>query len=142
MTKTLTYRCVTTAGGLSGDPDDYYSRQPTPTYSSKPPNSKPADTYDSGHGTSQTPFDKVYALSNVFYNRWFPSAEKFLKSPPSNLTLREKEFKYLSESIMSQVIEAADSIELAGDGEARNHRKFLINQAEELLKKLDDVRQR
>ena len=87
-----------------------------------------------------TPVDKVQALATVFRTQWLPPATTFLNSPPSDPYLREKEFLRLSESIMSKIVLAADSIETDGDAEARNERKAVVRDAQRVLRDLDAAR--
>ncbi len=86
-----------------------------------------------------TPLGKVNALSSAFHTQWLPRCTQFYLSPPSDSKARDTEYAKLSESVLAQVMLKADNIEMDGDTEARASRKQLVNEASEVLKKLDAV---
>lgn len=63
-------------------------------------------------------------------------------NPPSDLKTRELEYAKLSESVMAQIVLKADNIETEGDTDARAARKQLVNEASDVLKRLDVVGKR
>lgn len=87
-----------------------------------------------------TPLGKVQALASTFRTQWLPSAVRFIASPPADAAVREKEFLRLSESIMAKIVLAADNIETEGNVDARNERKAMITEAQQVLKQLDQAR--
>lgn len=86
-----------------------------------------------------SPMGKVQALEDQYYDKWYPLSQAYLSTPPQDPQTREKEWRKLSESIMRHIIEAADAIELQGDQEARAERKKVLNNAQDLVKRLDAV---
>lgn len=86
-----------------------------------------------------SPMGKVQALEDQYYDKWYPLSQAYLSTPPQDPQSREKEWRKLSESIMRHIIEAADAIELQGDQEARAERKKVLNNAQDLVKRLDAV---
>jgi hypothetical protein len=63
-------------------------------------------------------------------------------NPPSDLKTRDLEYAKLSESVMAQIVLKADNIETEGDTEARASRKQLVNEASDVLKRLDAIGKR
>lgn len=63
-------------------------------------------------------------------------------SPPSDPTVRQKEFLKLSESVMAQIVLKADDIDIEGNNDARNVRRNMINETNKVLKELDVVMKR
>jgi hypothetical protein len=63
-------------------------------------------------------------------------------NPPSDLKTRDLEYAKLSESVMAQIVLKADNIEMEGDTEARASRKQLVNEASDVLKRLDAIGKR
>ena len=63
-------------------------------------------------------------------------------NPPSDPRTRDLEYARLSESVLAQVVLKADNIEMEGDADARASRKQLVNEASEVLKRLDAVGKR
>jgi hypothetical protein len=63
-------------------------------------------------------------------------------NPPSDLKTRDLEYAKLSESVMAQIVLKADNIEMEGDTDARAARKQLVNEASDVLKRLDVVGKR
>ena len=68
-----------------------------------------------------------------------PQCGDFILNPPSNPGSRNFEYKRLSEHIVSQVVLRLDAVDLQGDHALRQQRKEFVNQAEEMLARLDDV---
>ena len=63
-------------------------------------------------------------------------------NPPSDPKNRDLEYAKLSESVLAQIVLKADNIEMEGDTDARAARKQLVNEASEILKRLDAVGKR
>lgn len=82
---------------------------------------------------------KIQALQDQFYDKWEPECREFVLFPPQGFTPREKEYRRLSESVMRNIIEAADAVEVGDDVLARRIRRDLIREAQELLHQIDRV---
>jgi hypothetical protein len=89
-----------------------------------------------------SPLGKVNALSSAFHTQWLTKCTQFIMNPPSDLKTRELEYDKLSESVMAQIVLKADNIETEGDTDARAARKQLVNEASDVLKKLDAIGKR
>jgi len=63
-------------------------------------------------------------------------------NPPSDPKTRNLEYAKLSESVLAQIVLKADNIEMEGDTDARAARKQLVNEASDVLKRLDVVGKR
>lgn len=126
-------------GSLRPDVDDRtYRREPLRTRGSSPrPSSTPAPSARVSADPS-TPLGKLQALSNTFQDQWLPLCQKFISNPPSNSQDREKEHRKLSESIMLHIMLKADAIDV-DNPEARAFRKGLINETNDIMKRLDAV---
>lgn len=85
-----------------------------------------------------TPLGKLQNLSNIFHEQWLPLCRKFIANPPSDAQARTKEYRKLSESVMTHVFLKADAIDVDSP-ESRAFRKSLINEANEIMKRLDAV---
>lgn len=83
------------------------------------------------------PSAQLAELSSKFENVWRDPCEKFITSPPTDPTARDKEHARLAESVMTQILIKADQIDLQGDTDLRKVRKRLIDDANGLLRKLD-----
>ncbi|KEF58662.1 uncharacterized protein A1O9_06588 [Exophiala aquamarina CBS 119918] len=122
----------------------YYRREPSRTRGTSP---RPAPTSPPAPAPPQTPIfppadphsplGKLQALSNTFHMQWLPLCKKFINSPPSDAATRAKEHRRLSESVMQHITLKADAIDLEGNGDARALRKGLINEVNEIMKRLD-----
>jgi hypothetical protein len=86
-----------------------------------------------------SPLGKVNALSSTFHTQWLTKCMQFIMNPPSDLKTRGLEYAKLSESVMAQIVLKADNLEMEGDADARASRKQLLNEANEVLKRLDAV---
>jgi hypothetical protein len=84
----------------------------------------------------------VNALSSAFHAQWLAKCEQFIKNPPSDPKTCDLEYRKLSESVMAQIVLKADNIEMEGDTDARAARKQLVNEASDILKRLDVVGKR
>lgn len=98
-----------------------------------PPQSPPSTSPRSGNAQA-----KVDQLASAFHTQWVPKCVQFLLHPPDRET-RGQEHRKLSESIFAQILLKADDIDLEGDVQARNSRRKLIDEVNEMLKRLDAV---
>jgi hypothetical protein len=131
---------------LRPEPEDRpIRREPSRTRGTSP---HPAPAQNTGTSTPiptsvpkadpSTPLGKLQALSDTFSDKWLPLCQKFIKNPPSAAQDREKEHRKLSESVMTHIILKADDIEV-DSADARGFRKGLINQVNEVMKKIDAI---
>lgn len=123
------------------------SRPPQPT---QPPRDSVSPTAN-GSGASgssapsgspqdlSTPRGKVENLVSIYTTQWRPLCEQYLSHPPPDSKTREFEHKRLTESVLQHIIMKADDIDMEGDQQARQERKVLLNEAQEILKRLDAV---
>jgi hypothetical protein len=84
-----------------------------------------------------SPRGKVNALSSAFRTEWLTKCTQFIMNPPSDPKTRDLEYAKLSESVMAQIVLKADTIETEGDTDARAARKQLVDEATDVLKRLD-----
>ncbi len=128
-------------GSLRPEADDRnYRREPSRTRGTSPhpaPSSTPAPSARIP-ADPNSPLGKLQALSDAFHEKWLPLCRKFISNPPSNDHDREKEHRKLSESIMLHILLKADAIEV-DNPEARAIRKSLVNETNDVMKKLDAV---
>jgi hypothetical protein len=114
-----------------------YRREPSRNRGGSPhpapaPSIPPADP--------NTPLGKLQTLSDVFHERWLPLCRQFISNPPSDPQARNKEYRKLSESLMTHIFLKADAIEV-NSPETRSFRKSLINEANETVRRLDALGQ-
>lgn len=81
-------------------------------------------------------------MSSAFHTQWLTKCTQFIMNPPSDLKTRDLEYAKLSEGVMAQIVLKADNLEMEGDADARASRKQLVNEATEVLKRLDAVGKR
>lgn len=101
--------------------------------------SVPPPTNDLPRADPSTPLGKMQALQSKFRTHWLPQCTKFIMSPPSDESVRQKEFLVLSESVMAQIVLKADDIDVEGNNDARNVRRNMVQEAQQVLKELDVV---
>lgn len=83
------------------------------------------------------PQAKVSHLATLYATQWAPVCREYLSYPPTDAKTKEFEHKRLTESILAQIVLKADEIDMQGDDQARKQRKALLNEAQEMLRKLD-----
>lgn len=66
-----------------------------------------------------------------------PKCAQYLSRPPSDPKSRDQEHKKLTESILAQIMLKADDIDIEGDMQARMDRKKLVDEINDMFKKLD-----
>lgn len=119
------------------------ARSPMPPPSrGSPPQPRPSTMATNTPIDPNSPLGKVNALSSTFHTQWLTKCTQFIMNPPSDLKTRDLEYAKLSEGVMAQIVLKADNLEMEGDAEARASRKQLVNEATEVLKKLDAVGKR
>ncbi|TLD14794.1 hypothetical protein E2P81_ATG09975 [Venturia nashicola] len=87
----------------------------------------------------QTAIQKLDALASTFHTAFVPDCIQFLNNPPAEKAKREFEHKKLTETILAQILIKLDSVETEGDQEARQRRKDLVRETQNMLNKLDEV---
>ncbi|KAE9963416.1 hypothetical protein BLS_009320 [Venturia inaequalis] len=87
----------------------------------------------------QTAIQKLDALASKFHTAFVPDCIQFLNHPPAEKSKREFEHKKLTETILAQILIKLDSVETEGDQEARQRRKDLVRETQNMLNKLDEV---
>jgi BAG domain/Ubiquitin family len=119
------------------------ARSPVPPPSRQsPPQPRHSTISTSTPIDPNSPLGKVNALSSAFHTQWLAKCEQFIMNPPSDPKNRDLEYAKLSESVLAQIVLKADNIEMEGDTDARAARKQLVNEASEILKRLDAVGKR
>jgi hypothetical protein len=113
-----------------------------PTSRQSPPQPRYSPTSTTTPIDPNSPLGKVNALSSAFHTEWLTKCTQFIMNPPSDLKTRDLEYAKLSESVMAQIVLKADTIETEGDTDARAARKQLVNEASDVLKRLDAVGKR
>lgn len=76
-------------------------------------------------------------MAEKLYRDTLTAMREFISDPPWDPKARNFEYKRLSEHIVSQVVLQLGAVDLQGDHALRQQRKSFINQAEEMLTRLD-----
>lgn len=125
----------------NGHPSPPRDRSPNPPLSYQNQNPPPRPT-NHAPVDPNSPLGKVNALASSFHTQWLPKCTQFILSPPADPKTRDLEYNKLSESVLAQIVLKADNIEMLGDSEARASRKQLVNEASEVMKRLDAIGKR
>ncbi|KAF7510591.1 hypothetical protein GJ744_006203 [Endocarpon pusillum] len=113
------------------------SRPPSPPLRSPPSHSTPPQSPPLQSPKSEVARGKVDQLASTFHTQWVPKCVQFLFRPPSDPKSRDQEHKKLTESILAQIVLKADDIDTEGDVQARMDRKKLVDEINDMFKKLD-----
>ena len=127
----------------TGHPSPPRAHSPMPpTSRHSPPQPRPTTLATNTTVDPNSPLGKVNALSSAFHTQWLTKCTQFIMNPPSDPKTRALEYAKLSESVLAQIVLKADNIEMDGDTEARASRKQLVNEASEVLRRLDTIGKR
>lgn len=137
------------SGSSTEDDRSAASSDPTKKRRKRRGKPKPSDRDGAGPAPSpprnmappdpNTPAGKVNNLSQIYITQWRALCLQYLSHPPTDAKARDFEHKRLTESILAQIILKADEIEMQGDEQARQERKSLLAEVQEMLRKLDAV---
>jgi hypothetical protein len=119
---------VSSASGLNPDATYAPSTAAPPKPSAPQPSKAP-----------QTALEKLDALATNFHTTLVPQCIQYISNPPTDPAKKTFDHKRLTETILTQVILKLDAVETEGNPEARQRRKDLVKETQQMLNRLDAV---
>jgi len=107
-----------------------------------PPHQSTAPAVPVPRADPTTDLGKLQTMRYEFDKEWAPLIRQFIRSPPSDRDERTKEYRRLNEIAYKRVFEPGDAIEPEGPDkdEIKRTRKKLYNEAQEVLRELDQFK--